>query len=71
MIVSHVFVQAHGNTVPKRLKLSGVQPDRYYLSADDGKMISGKELMHIGLSLPVPMHDYFATRWCFTQVPDR
>lgn len=71
VIVSHVFVQAHGNTVPKRLKLSGVQPDRYYLSADDGKMISGRELMNIGLSLPVPTHDYFATRWCFTQVSDR
>lgn len=65
LIVSHVFVRAKGNTVPKRVKLIGLTPSKYYRLLD-GQVFTGQELMTIGLSLPKPTSDYFSSQWVFT-----
>ncbi|OTO77335.1 alpha-galactosidase [Enterococcus sp. 12E11_DIV0728] len=63
VIVNHVFIRAQANTVPKRLKLIDLVPTANYRLEEEGRVYSGRELMEIGLSLPKPTHDYFASQW--------
>lgn len=64
-IISHVTLLAKPNTVPKRLKLLGLQPELFYRMGDTVR--SGKEWQQIGISLPKPTHDFFAAQWELTQ----
>ncbi|MGF1932456.1 alpha-galactosidase [Enterococcus casseliflavus] len=63
VVVNHVFINARGNTVPKRVKLTGLKENVVYRIIGDQKERTGSELMQIGLSLPKPTTDYFATQW--------
>ncbi|MGM0123966.1 alpha-galactosidase [Enterococcus sp. AZ194] len=62
VIVTHVQILVQPNTVPKRLKLQELQPEKIYVD-ELGNSYTGNELMYIGLALPKPTHDYFSTVW--------
>ena len=62
IIVSHINILVKPNTVPKRIRLLGLEENKLYQI--DGNIIrSGMELMNIGLILPKPVHDFYATQW--------
>ena len=69
VIVSHVYIRAKANTVPKRLKLINLMPGRYRL-AKTGQIYTDSELMQIGLPLPKATQDYFASRWILEKISD-
>lgn len=61
VIVTHINILNKPNTVPKRLKLKSLKNDQLYQVNDTVR--SGAELMEIGLMIPKPSEDFFATRW--------
>lgn len=61
VIVTHINILNKPNTVPKRLKLKSLKNDQLYQVND--MVRSGAELMEIGLMIPKPSEDFFATRW--------
>lgn len=60
-VVSFVQVLARANTVPKRLKLKGLDDKAYYRVGE--RICSGSELMNIGLKLEKPTTDYAGQQW--------
>lgn len=61
VIVTHINILNKPNTVPKRLKLKSLKNDQLYQVNETVR--SGAELMEIGLMIPKPSEDFFATRW--------
>lgn len=64
-LVTFVQIQAKPNTVSKRLRLRGLDPDGWY-QIDGGAVRSGEELMHIGLDVGIVREDAFSRRWLLT-----
>ncbi|MDO5292721.1 MAG: alpha-galactosidase [bacterium] len=65
--VSYVQILAKPNTVPKRLKLQGLQQGIHYI-VDNGKETrEGSALMEIGLALPKVSEDFYARQWQLTR----
>lgn len=68
-VVSYVRVLARANTVPKRLKLAGLEEDAKYLIEECGagerpkQEMYGGSLTHIGLSLEKNSGDFYAKQW--------
>ncbi|WP_086347805.1 alpha-galactosidase [Candidatus Enterococcus clewellii] len=60
-IVTHINCLSKPNTIPKRLKLLGLEPHAHYQI--DRVVRTGAELMSIGLAVPRPSEDFFATQW--------
>lgn len=69
VIVSHVFIRAKANTVPKRLKLISLTSGHYRLKKTK-QVYTDSELMQIGLPLPKATQDYFASRWILEKISD-
>lgn len=65
-LVSFVQVLAKANTVPKRLKLTGLDDKAYYQVGE--RICSGSELMNIGLKLEKPTADYAGQQWLMKKV---
>lgn len=65
-LVSFVQVLAKANTVPKRLKLTGLDDKAYYQVGE--RICSGSELMNIGLKLEKPTADYAGQQWLIKKV---
>ncbi len=63
VVVSYVQTLAKPNTVPKRLRLSGLIKEADYLLEGTKDSFKGSELMEIGLPLARPAIDYFAQQW--------
>lgn len=68
VVVSHVYRLAKANTVPKRLKLRGLEAHTYYCLEGTNGRFSGGELMEVGIALDRPTHDFYANQWIFTKV---
>ncbi|MEO1771605.1 alpha-galactosidase [Candidatus Enterococcus ferrettii] len=65
-VVSFVQVLARANTVPKRLKLAGLDAKAYYQVGE--RICTGSELMSIGLKLDKPIEDYAGQRWLVKKI---
>ena len=66
ILATFVQIQAKPNTVTKRLRLRGLEPDGWY-QIDEGAVRSGQELMHIGLDVGSVREDAFSRRWLLTR----
>ncbi len=68
-VVSFVQVLNHANTVPKRLKLEGLEPEmdyevrRVWPKCGDPLIRRGRALMQIGLALDRPNGDFYGEQW--------
>ena len=65
-LVTFVQIQAKPNTVSRRLRLRGLDPEGWY-QIDGGPVRSGGELMHIGLDVGNVLEDAFSRRWLLTR----
>ena len=68
IIVSHVTILVQPNTVQKRLKLEGLNPQASY--SFENTVRTGSELMEIGLMIPRPSHDFYASQWFLKKVKE-
>ena len=62
-VVTHVYAQAIPNMKDKRLKLTGLDPEKIYRDEETGKTYGGDELMYYGIILKKPWGDYMAQQW--------
>lgn len=73
-VVSFVQVLNHANTVPKRLKLEGLDTEAYYevrrVCPEDGDPVirRGQALIQIGLALDRPDGDFYGEQWVVRRV---
>lgn len=68
-LVTFVQVQAKPNTVSKRLRLRGLDPEGWY-QIDEGSVRSGRELMCIGLDVGNVREDAFSRRWLLVRIKE-
>ncbi|MEG0275248.1 MAG: alpha-galactosidase, partial [Longicatena sp.] len=63
VVVGYVKLLTHANTVPKRLKLYGLEGESRYQIDGTHIIRTGNSLMNIGLDLIRPTEDFFAQQW--------
>lgn len=68
VVVSHVYKMVQPNVLAKRLKLTNLAETQLYRLQSTGQLFTGGELMTIGLALPLPNQDYFASRFILEKV---
>ncbi len=70
-VVSFVQILAKANTVPKRLKLKGLDPKAFYrverVGEDKSMVVHGSFLMNLGLDLDRPKGDFQGQQWLLSR----
>ncbi|MCO7124711.1 alpha-galactosidase [Sporolactobacillus shoreicorticis] len=67
IVVGYVQILSKPNTVPKRLRLVGLNEDDLFELSETKEVHSGAELMYIGLDLPKVKEDFCAKQFVLTK----
>lgn len=63
--VTYISILSTPNTLPKRLRLLGLEEGAYYKNVETGERYLGSELLNIGLVLPKITSDFSSAEWIF------